>query len=84
MLKVGRKEIMKKILKDIEENNQVKSEIATIRQKLYISATNEMQVHVEIARDLGYWNKDFCENLLNRYKVLGCRLAKLRTNWKTF
>ena len=28
----------KKILKDIEENNQVKSEIATIRQKLYISA----------------------------------------------
>jgi len=49
-----------------------------------LGSTNEMQVHVEIARDLGYWNKDFCENLLNRYKVLGCRLAKLRTNWKTF
>ncbi len=49
-----------------------------------LGSTNEMQVHVEIAKDLGYLNINLCEGLLNRYKILGSRLAKLRTNWKTF
>lgn len=49
-----------------------------------IGSTNEMQVHVETARDLNYLKRELCEDFLNRYQILGGRLAKLRTNWKTF
>lgn len=49
-----------------------------------LGSTNEMQVHLETTRDLVYLHKDVCENLLNRYQILGSRIAKLRTNWRTF
>lgn len=49
-----------------------------------LGSANEMEVHVETARDLGYWKKDFCEGLLKRYQMLGGKLNNLRTNWKTF
>jgi len=49
-----------------------------------IGSANEMEVHIEIARDLGYWNKNFCEELLLRYQRLGGKLNNLQKNWKTF
>ena len=49
-----------------------------------IGSTNEMEVHIEMARDLGYWQKDFCEGLLVRYQKLGGKLTNLAKNWKTF
>ena len=49
-----------------------------------LGSTNEMQVHLEIAKDLSYMNKERGEILLNRYAVLGSRIAQLRKNWKTF
>lgn len=49
-----------------------------------IGSANEMEVHIEIARDLGYWQKDFCESLLKRYSYLGGKLMNLQKNWKTF
>jgi len=49
-----------------------------------IGSCNEMKVHISMARDLGYWRKEFCEDLLKRYKFLGGKLVKLRDNWKTF
>ncbi len=49
-----------------------------------IGSTNEMEVHIETARDLDYWSKDFCKDLLLRYKNLGGKLTNLRNNWKTF
>lgn len=49
-----------------------------------IGSANEMEVHIETARDLNYWSKDFCENLLKRYQQLGGKLTNLRRNWKTF
>ncbi len=49
-----------------------------------IGSANEMEVHIETARDLGYWQKDFCEDLLNRYQKLGGKLTNLQRNWKTF
>lgn len=49
-----------------------------------IGSANEMEVHIETARDLGYWGKDFCETLLTKYKHLGGKLTNLQKNWKTF
>jgi len=43
-----------------------------------------MEVHIEIARDLRYWKKEFCDNLVNRYNILGRKLTKLKRNWQTF
>lgn len=49
-----------------------------------IGSANEMEVHIETARDLGYLNKDFSDSLLKRYQQLGGKLTNLRKNWKTF
>lgn len=49
-----------------------------------IGSANEMEVHIETARDLGYWKKELCESLLKGYKNLGGKLTNLRNNWKTF
>jgi len=49
-----------------------------------IGSANEMEVHTETARDLGYWPRDLCQNLLGRYQKLGGKLTNLQRNWKTF
>ena len=49
-----------------------------------IGSANEMEVHIETARDLDYWQKDTCEDLLKRYNQLGGKLNNLQKNWKTF
>lgn len=49
-----------------------------------IGSANEMEVHIEIARDLNYLLKDFCNGLLTRYNQLGGKLTNLQRNWKTF
>ena len=49
-----------------------------------IGSANEMEVHIEMAKDLGYWPRPLCDNLLKRYQNLGGKLVNLRNNWKTF
>lgn len=49
-----------------------------------IGSANEMEVHIETARDLKYWQNDFCNDLLQRYIILGKKLTNLNRNWKTF
>jgi len=49
-----------------------------------IGSCNEMEVHISMARDLGYWKKEFCDNLIKRFQFLGGKLVRLRDNWKTF
>lgn len=49
-----------------------------------IGSANEMEVHIETARDLGYWEKISANNLLDRYSKLGGKLTNLRNNWKTY
>ena len=49
-----------------------------------IGSCNEMEVHISMASDLGYWPKDFCAEILQRYIYLGGKLVNLRNNWKTF
>ncbi len=49
-----------------------------------IGSANEMEVHTETARDLDYWQVDFCNGILTRYQQLGGKLTNLQRNWKTF
>lgn len=49
-----------------------------------VGSCNEMEVHISMARDLGYWPRDFCDDLLKRYKNLGGKIVNLRDKWKTF
>lgn len=49
-----------------------------------IGSSNEMEVHVSLAKDLEFWGKDFCDDLIKRYLLLGGKLTNLRNNWKTF
>ena len=49
-----------------------------------IGSCNEMEVHLAMARDLGFWPKAFCDSLIERYIKLGGKLVRLRDNWKTF
>ncbi|MBI2028667.1 MAG: four helix bundle protein [Candidatus Levybacteria bacterium] len=49
-----------------------------------IGSCNEMEVHISLARDLVFWEKNFCNDLINRYLLLGGKLTNLRNNWKTF
>jgi len=49
-----------------------------------IGSANEMEVHIETAMDLKYWDQDFCTDLLKRYKHLGGKLTNLQRNWKTY
>ena len=49
-----------------------------------IGSANEMEVHIETARDLDYWQIDFCNAVMLRYQHLGGKLTNLQRNWKTF
>lgn len=49
-----------------------------------VGSCNEMEVHINFAMDLGYWRKDFCEPLIQRYILLGGKITNLRNNWKTY
>ena len=49
-----------------------------------VGSCNEMEVHISMARDLGYWPKVFCKSLLKRYMFLGGKLVSLRDKWRTF
>ena len=49
-----------------------------------IGSSNEMEVHISLSRDLGFWQKDFCDKLIQRYVYLGGKLVNLRDRWQTF
>lgn len=49
-----------------------------------LGSCNEMEVHIQFARDFGYWQKDVCDSLTKRYIQLGGKLVSLRNNWKTY
>lgn len=49
-----------------------------------IGSSNEMEVHISMAKDLGYWQKDFCDEIIQRYIHLGGKLVNLRNKWQTF
>lgn len=58
--------------------------IAEFRKQLIsaIGESNEMEVHLETARDFRLLPRGLCDDLLKRYQVLGMKLNKLVKNWK--
>ena len=49
-----------------------------------IGSANEMEMHLDTAKDLDYLGRSICENLAERYKFLGGKLTNLQRVWKTF
>lgn len=49
-----------------------------------IGSANEMESHIEMAKDLKYWLENFSGELIVRYQHLGGKLTNLQRNWKTF
>ena len=52
--------------------------------EIAIGSANEMEVHIDVAKDLSYLQKNICNHLLQRYRQLGGKLTNLQRNWKTF
>lgn len=49
-----------------------------------VGSANEMEVHLNMAKDLGYLDRGVCEGLISRYIGLGGKITNLRNNWKTY
>lgn len=49
-----------------------------------LGSCNEMEVHLNMARDLGYIEESLANKLIDRYIKLGGKLTNLRNNWKAF
>lgn len=49
-----------------------------------LGSCNEMEVHLSMARDLEYLNKQACDELITRYIALGGKITNLRDKWKTY
>ncbi|MBI4225550.1 four helix bundle protein [Candidatus Roizmanbacteria bacterium] len=49
-----------------------------------LGSANEMEVHAETSRDLGYLKIETSNNLLKIYQQLCGKIANLKKNWKTF
>lgn len=49
-----------------------------------LGSCNEMEVHLSLARDLNYLDKEICDQLIKRYIALGGKIVNLRNRWKTF
>lgn len=47
-------------------------------------AKKRMEVHLNMARDLDYLNKDICNELIARYILLGGKITNLRNKWKSY
>ena len=45
---------------------------------------NEMISHITIIQAEKYWKPDFCNLLLNRYIILGKRIANTAKTWRKF
>ena len=49
-----------------------------------IGSANEMEVHLDTSKDLGYLERGICVQLLDKYSKLGGKLTNLQRNWKTY
>ena len=43
-----------------------------------------MEVHIEVAKDLGYVTAAECAALVAEYRVIGKQLHRLIENWRSF
>jgi len=52
--------------------------------RVAMASANEMEVHLETARDLGYVTPELCARYVAEYQVIGKQLHRLIENWKSF
>ena len=48
-----------------------------------LGSSNEMIVHLEIMREIGYSGSDECNNLINDYTIICKMLYRLIENWRS-
>lgn len=49
-----------------------------------LGSANEMEFHIQAARDLNYLENSFCNDIIHKYRRVGGKIVNLRNNWKTF
>jgi four helix bundle protein len=49
-----------------------------------LGSTNELVVHLEMAKVLGYAAERECEDLVNEYSIVGKQLNRLMSTWRRF
>ena len=49
-----------------------------------LGSVNEMEVHIDTAKDLSYLKSEFCTQITTRYQNLGGKIVNLKRNWKTY
>ena len=49
-----------------------------------VGESNEMEVHLDTAKDLKLLPEEECKNLLDRYHNVGGKLSNLIKNWKRY
>jgi len=52
--------------------------------RVAMASANEMEVHLETARDLGYITPELAARYVQEYQVIGKQLHRLIENWKSF
>ena len=52
--------------------------------RIALCSANELQVYLDMAKDLGYIPKAVCQDLLGEYETLCRRIAALIRGWKSF
>ena len=52
--------------------------------RIAMASANEMEVHIEVAKDLGYASAAECAVLIAEYRVIGKQLHRLIENWRSF
>mgnify|MGYP001561069163 CR=1 FL=1 len=48
-----------------------------------MGSANEMEIHVRIARELGYLPEEDCANFSGEYRIIGRQLRKLIEHWSS-
>jgi four helix bundle protein len=49
-----------------------------------LGSCNEMEVHLNIAKDLKYLDQEKCSELIKRYELVGGKIVNLRDKWKSY
>jgi len=52
--------------------------------KTAVGSCNEMEVHLNMAKDLGFLKKELCNDLIKHYILLGGKIVNLHKNWKSY
>ena len=76
----------KSVPANITEGYALRQSVKEFRRYLRaaMASANEMEAHVEIARDLNYIANDAAARLIEEYQIIGKQLHRLIENWRSF